>query len=231
MAMSRLRNIGLSLYFEFLNELSNHKEKEKLTTDNYQVYHFSQKPILTSKPVYIYKNNVEINVGFTVNYENGYITFDTVNSSDDFIEASYDYCFVALFDEYPDDIETNITIPSVCIQYNEGYRHPLEMGTKQKRKDSHEFEIAVYASGSGQRADLASLIMDILGKSMPLVDYNLGFPINADGTKNINFNKNNQIIGWLEFENISNETYRSVNFGDVSLYVMLINFTVEDYIL
>lgn len=232
MAISRLRNIGLSLFYEIESLFSLHVDKEKLTTEDYQVYHFSHSPVLTSKSVYIYENNTEINTGYSINYPSGYLTFNSQRLSTDVVEATYDYCYIKVFNGYPDDIEQNIVVPSICIEYDESFTKPIELGSKKRKKYNHEFEIVIYASGSGQRDDISfEIIENLLSKSMPLVDYSLGFPINADGTKNNSFNKDNQTVGWLEFENINLQSFRSVDFGEVSLYVMLISFTVEDYLI
>ncbi|MCD6574231.1 hypothetical protein J7K97_00935 [Candidatus Aerophobetes bacterium] len=68
-----------------------HVFKENLDTTDNTVYTSIRSPWLSSEGSTIYKNGTEITSGFTVDYTNGKVTFDSANSSSDVIEASFVY--------------------------------------------------------------------------------------------------------------------------------------------
>jgi len=65
--------------------------KEPLDTTDNTVYTSIRSPWLSSEGATIYKNGSEITSGFTVDYTNGKVTFDSANSSSDVVEASFVY--------------------------------------------------------------------------------------------------------------------------------------------
>jgi len=65
--------------------------KEPLDTTDNTVYTSIRSPWVESEGATVYKNGTEITSGFTIDYTNGKVTFDSANSSSDIIEASFVY--------------------------------------------------------------------------------------------------------------------------------------------
>ncbi|MGE4413590.1 MAG: hypothetical protein AB7E45_07905 [Candidatus Caldatribacteriota bacterium] len=229
----RLLYLENSIYYALLEYLATQKLGERLiTTDNITYTGFTGLPLNFLRPLKVYKNGLEIDTGYVVNYLQNKITFDTPNNPSDVITVDYYYNFVEAITSFPDDINLEITIPSIAIDYDFTVSRPIELGTKRRREYADRYILQLYTSSDTERKVITDMLtQDLLLRSIPYIDFDLGYPLNVDGTKNLNYNPALQTIGYIDFDNITTRSFRGGRYGEVDLYVMEIETTVISYIL
>lgn len=228
--MRRLRNIEYTLYYYIFDILSIYVDDVDLIKIDNNIFKFPFADVNFLRPLDIYVNNEKID-NYIVNFNNNFVI---INTNQDILscKANYYYVPIKVTPAFPDMLNEFIDIPSVAIEYVETYYKPLEIGTSQKRIDIHQFSIAIFAGNTAEKYDISEkIIFNLFDKTIPLIDYLSAFPLTPDGFLNNNFDKEKQIVGYLEFDNILQKSFRSEKIGDIELNVMVIDFTVIDYII
>ena len=101
---------------------------------------------------------------------------------------------ITVVDEFPED---NLKVPSVCIENGDVIIIPKEMGNRHGTR-LRGWYIDVYAKNKVQRNEIAFKIIDALEESIPVYDYDEGFPPDVSPTK----------IGCMNNDNIQMNTIR-----------------------
>jgi len=117
-------------------------------------------------------------------------------------DLSYYYWLKTLFtglpitvvDEFPEDA---LVVPSVCIENGDVIVIPKEMGNRHGTR-VRSWYVDVYAKNKVQRNEIAFKIIDALEESIPVYDYDEGFPPDVSPTQ----------IGCMTNENIQMNTIR-----------------------
>jgi len=235
MKMGRQRNTLYSIFYALYEALADSRTKDKGQTQDFLTYKFSEDDWLWSTPVNIYINGTPVESGFRVDYRKGQVIFDTPQDPNAVVEADYSYCFVKLHPDFPvatEDDYVGIELPAVSIEHVSKGASGGELGSQLARVIEHRFEITVWAQRAGQRDDISEMIENCLWKGIYLVDFNQGYPILQDGSKNPNYDKIAQSIGFLEFTNVIIRPMGVEQFGEeygeVKRYVTLIEAWCED---
>jgi hypothetical protein len=233
MGMSRLRNIEASLYYYIFDLLSikndpNDATLLPLSTTNFK---FPKGEINFFKPIAVYVDGI-LAQNYVINYNEGTVIFNNPLSTDVVCTADYYYTPVKVLTAFPDMLNEVVILPSVAIEYDESSYMPVELGTSTKKEARHQFTFGVFAGSGAEKLDISDkLIENMFDKTIPLIDFNIAFPLTADGFLNVSFNKEKQTIGFLDFEEVVQRSFRTEKYGDIELNVMLIDAVVVDYIL
>jgi hypothetical protein len=112
-------------------------------------------------------------------------------------DLSYFYWLKGLFSSNPiikvvDDFqEDKLTVPTVCIEIGDLYIVPKEMGNRHGTK-LRSWVIDVYGKNKSQRNEITFKILDALEETVPVYNYDEGFPPDVNPT----------IIGCMDNDNI-----------------------------
>lgn len=230
MAMSRIRNIEASLFYYVFDLLSVYVEKDVLTQKDLYTFRFTFEDVNYLKPLMVYINDVPAQ-GYKVNFNENVLIFDEAKTGI-VCTADYYYVPVKVTASFPDMLREFVVLPSVAIEYGESYYTPLELGTSKRKIAKHQFSVGIFAGTASEKYDISEkLIEQVFDKTIPLIDFSTNYPLTPDGFLNPNFNKEAQTIGYLEFEDVVQRSFRSEKYGDIELNVMIIDFVVVDYIL
>jgi hypothetical protein len=189
-----LRNslIEASLYYHLQHALKGTFTNQLLTTNDYLTYISPYKNLLPLEPVFVYKNGEDVTAAVKIYYPEGKVVFEQQNSSSDNITLSASYCLVDIKTTY----EESFVPPVVLVDVAMIRSAPLELGTVVKRRNVCNIEIIAYTESKVQVNELLDMVVGSILGGVPIIDYNQGFPLNSDGTKNINYT--GPIIGYLE---------------------------------
>lgn len=190
MKISRLTE--LSLYYMLRDTLSIKKTKDIAKSVDFLSYSLKYNNITTTYDVVVSVNDIEATSGFVVDYINGVVKFDTALIASDIVKVNYYYCPFNLYDESSNELTDNAKFPAIALYEDETDTRPFELGTSQTEKVK-TYIIQVWSERGGERNDATDSIVEMLEGSIPIVDYNNGFPVNADGTKNLAFDSSNII--------------------------------------
>jgi len=228
--MGPLRTLALSFYYAIHEGLGVSVSGGVLATSDGMTFQGANADWLTSAPVTVYANGVPISGG-VVNYPSGTVWFPagTIPSGTT-VTADYTYCFVHVFDDYPDwELEIpQFRFPSISLEIGRVERTPLQLGGNPWEY-TIDFFIDVWARNSGERNDITDMLDNILGGSIPWINYNLGFPITASGTLNPAFDAQAQTIALIDRDGWEETPLRKESLGNVERHRMAIHATFLAY--
>jgi hypothetical protein len=209
------RLVELSLYFKVQDALSMHREKEKPKSADFKTYNLKYSNIQTQYPVVVYLNNVELlEDKYKVDYTNGIIKLDLQATSSDTVEVSYRFCPVNLYDESKNPLSDEFRYPAVAIYEHKRKDVPYELGSNKKEKNPTWF-LDVWTNKGGERNDLTDMIMEMFEEGViPIIDYNIMFPMDENGEKNESFDPESQIIGYMYCDSINYTKGGSLDIGE-----------------
>jgi hypothetical protein len=190
--MKITRLTELSLYYKLRESLSIKKSADLAKSVDFSLYTLKYNNITTTLDVVVYKNGTIATSGYVVDYINGTIKFDTALTSSDQVKADYYYCPFNLYDESSNELTDNFKYPAIAIYEDDTDTTPYELGNSSTEK-TKSYVIQVWSERGGERNDATDSIVEMLEGSIPIIDYNAGFPTNSDGTKNTSFNPNNYL--------------------------------------
>lgn len=214
MEITRLTELSLFNYIQ--DKLSRSRSKEVPTSANFSTYNLKYNNVQTKYPVVVYVNNITYNsTGYKVDYINGIITFNIPLTSSDNVEVDYTYCPVNVYDESMNPQDDNFKYPAVAVY--EGERKDIGFELGSNTKEMHPlWLIDIWAERGGERNDYTDMIVQLFDEnsSLSIVDYNIAFPTNSDGTINESFNADNQIKGYMLIDSIKYHKGGSLNIGE-----------------
>lgn len=214
--MEKTRLIELSLFNKIQDVLSRSRSKEKPTSANFLTYNLKYSSIQTKYPVVVYVNSIVSSPSsYSIDYINGYVNFKAVLQSTDVVEVDYTYCPVNVYDESMNPQSNDFKYPAVSVYEMERRDVGYELGNT--KKEMHPvWIIDVWAERGGERNDYTDMIMDFFesNSSLNIIDYNIAFPTNSDGTINLSFNENSQITGYMVCDSIKYTKGGSLNIGE-----------------
>lgn len=200
--------------------LSRTRLNEKPKSANYSTYTLKYNSIQTNYPITVRINNDEVgNSEYDVDYNGGVITFKDRLSSNDVVSVDYTYCPINIYDESKNPYDNDFKYPAVAI-YEEGREdEAVELGSN--KKELHPTWIfEVWAERGGERNDITDIIMELFEDgTIPILDYNIAFPINSDGSKNEEFDENNQLYGYGYCDSINYRKGGSLDIGEKPKYL------------
>jgi hypothetical protein len=195
--MKESRLIDRSILFYLRENIWLEAQGEVAETSDYITYYGEQDNWVWTRPVAVYSNGNPVpSTDYRVDYLSGAVVFEYKLSPTDTIALYYSYNWADIVDEYPDELFEK---PVIALLAGPSSYKPLELGGADQRVISYYAE--VFALNVGQRDDLADELVELLRKDIYLVDYNYGFPIDEDGSKNKDFSADTQRIGLIEFAN------------------------------
>jgi hypothetical protein len=224
------RLVELSLFNKIQDKLSRFRSKETPTSANFLTYNLKYNNVQTKYPVTVYVNNIPFNSSFyKVDYTNGIINFNTPLTSSDNVQVDYTYCFVNIYDESMSPTDSNFSYPAVAVYEAERKDEGLELGSNAK--EMHPlWVIDVWAERGGERNDYTDMIVSLFEEndSHTIIDYNIAFPVNSDGTMNQSFNEDSQIKGYMYVDSIKYHKGGSLNIGEKPRFLteILLDLTV-----
>ena len=95
------------------------------------------------------------------------------------VDLFSDADYIAVEDGYP---ETGLVIPTIIVDYTSIKPLPYEMGNRNQMWN-RLWTIDVYAKNKSQRDDFGYRITDALQDSIPVYDYDEGFPPDVSPTQ------------------------------------------------
>lgn len=193
--MHRINLVESSIYHKLQYTFKATLNTVQLSTQDNKTYFSPKKNLLPLEVLKVYKNGIEQSTGFTVYYPDGKIVFDVANQATDIITLDTSYCYVNLDISF----QNEFSLPKIVIDFDENIDFPLEIGSKNRRIDNYYVDIIVYSERYGSQKDYLNIIKDNV-RSIPIIDFNQGFPINSDGTKNSSFV--GPIVGYLDLDKI-----------------------------
>jgi hypothetical protein len=213
--LKKTRLVELSLYYAVQEALSRYRDKEKPKSANFSVYNLKYNNIQTNSQVSVYVNGIlKSNTLYSVNYIEGIIIFNTALTSSDVVEVSYTYCPINIYDESKSPTNEDFKYPAVAVYEDERTDRPFELGNPRKEMHS-TWVFEVWSERGGERNDITDTIMEMFEEgNVPVVDYNINFPTNSDGSKNSSFDETSQIIGYMLCDSINYRKGGSLDIGD-----------------
>lgn len=216
--MERTRLIEYSLYYKIQDKLSRRRKKEKPKTLDSQTYNLRSVDVLPQYPVEVFVNNIQQQGNFTVNYLDGIVTFDFPLNTTDTVEISYTYCTHTIYDESNNPRVEEFVSPAVAIHRQNRTDKAFELGNAEREEHSM-WVIDVWSYRGGERHDATDMLTRMFEvESLPIVDYNLGFPLEQNGTKNDNFDTRSMTTNYMILDGIKSSDGGSLYNGDKPVY-------------
>jgi hypothetical protein len=212
--MEITRLIELSFFHYIKDSLKRTRSKERPKSADFRTYNLKYINILSKYPVKVYVNGQErSSTTYNVDYNNALIIFNTALTSTDVVEVDYTYCPVNVYDEGTTPKSVDFQYPAVAV-YEMGSRFQAkELGSNKKEKHP-TWILDVWTERGGERNDLTdSLVKMFEDGNFSIIDYNLGFPTNSDGTINSSFSEDN-IVGYMYVDSINYSKGGSLDIGD-----------------
>jgi hypothetical protein len=212
--MKVTRLVELSLIYKVQEALSRRRSGERPKSADFRTYNLKYNNIQTREIVTVKVNGIVKNTSdYIIDYPNGSITMITALSSSDVIEIDYTYCPVNIYDEGESPQSKDFKYPAIAIYELEREDKPFELGNHKKEMNP-TWVFEVWAERGGERNDITDTIMEIFEGSVEVIDYNVEFPINSDGTKNDSFDGTSQIIGHMHCDSINYSKGGSLDIGE-----------------
>jgi hypothetical protein len=191
--MKITRLTELSLYYKLRETLSIKRTADLAKSVDFLTYTLKYNNITTTFDVVVSVNGTIATSGYVVDYINGAIKFNNALTASDQVKVDYYYCPFNLYDESSNETtDNNFKYPAIAIYEDDTDTQPYELGSASTEKIK-TYVIQVWSERGGERNDATDSIVEMLEGSIPIVDYNAGFPTNADGTKNDSFNPYNYL--------------------------------------
>lgn len=228
--MKITRLVELSLYFKMQEILSVSRKDEKPKSANYSTYNLKYSNVQTDYPFIVKVNNEEVDSSlYSINYRDGSITFASPLNSRDIVGVSYTYCPVNVYDESKNPSSDDFKYPAVAIYEDEREDVAVELGSN--KKELHPTWIMeVWSERGGERNDITDTIMEFFEEGLiPIVNYNVAFPINEDGSKNEEFDSTSSIYGYMYCDSINYRKGGSLDIGDKPKYLseIILDLTIN----
>lgn len=228
--MKITRLVGLSLYHTVQKSLTRIRVGEKPKSADFKVFKLKYSNIQTDYPIVVRVNGIEENPSnYIVDYKSGSINVSrTILTSSDVVEVDYKYCTVNLYDESANPLSNDFSYPAVAVYEIDREDTPKELGNA--KKEMHPtWGIEVWSERGGERDDITDTIMELFEGSIEVVDYNIAFPVNEDGTKNDNFDEVSQTIGYMDCDSINYRKGGSLDIGDKPKFLteILVDLTIN----
>lgn len=224
MKISRL--VELALFYNVRGLFSIPKTKEVAVSADFKTYNVKYTNIGTNHSVIVYVNDIVIDSGFTLHYENGTIQFTTALTSTDVVKVDYWYCPINIYDEGKDPRDDTFYYPAIAIYEDEGEGQAIELGSSAQERVMN-WVIEVWCERGGERNDISDTLIEHFEESnIPIINFNDGFPTNRDGSKNIGFNPNN-ILTYAICDSINYSKDGSLDIGKTPKYVSRINLNLR----
>jgi hypothetical protein len=213
--MEKTRLVELSLYHKLQDALSRYRAKERPKSADFSIYNLKYNSVQTKSPVNVYVNGSLKDISnYSIDYINGIISFNSQLTSMDVVEVDYTYCPINIYDESSNPESDDFKYPAIALYEMNRKDEAYELGNA--KKEMHPtWVVEVWAERGGERNDITDMVVDMFEEgTMNVVDYNIGFPTNTDGSKNDNFNEENQIIGYMYCDSINYRKGGSLDIGD-----------------
>lgn len=196
MGLTRLTTLSL-IYF-LTQELSNKVVGGQSTRQDQRTFVLQHTNLVPTRPIFVYVDGELIEPdSYNIYPQDGRIVFSSPLESTS-VTADYHYSFIDVVDAYRKDI---LNAPIVAIENVSDSERGMEIGTNTKLVTA-EFRIHIYAATEGQRDDITDSIKRALDKTMPIWDFNKGFPVLYGGEINPSFDAN-EVVGRMLFEHPS----------------------------
>lgn len=195
--MGITRLVSLSMHYFLPYKLSVSVLDEVATTSDSKVYNLKYSNLVETKPILVRIDGAPIDSSKYDYYpSDGKVVFSETLDSQSVIAVDYHYSPINVVGTHRDDF---IQPPIVAVETSGDSETGVELGTKSKWVRT-EFRINLYARSEGQRDDLTDSIKVALDDSMPIWNFNDGFPVLADGRQNPSFDVTN-VVGYVLFDN------------------------------
>jgi hypothetical protein len=227
MKISRLVELTLFYRIRSLFLVQKVKEITKNASADLKTYIVKYNNMDTSHSVSVYVNDLLVNTGFILDYENGIVFFNTALTRTDVVKIDYWYCSVNIYDEGKDPRDDKFHYPAIAIYEDIGTAEGIELGTANRER-TMTWILEVWTERGGERSDLIDSLVEFFEESeIPIIDFNVGFPTNRDGTKNISFNPN-EVVTYALSDSINYSKDGSLDIGKTPKYVgkILVNLRV-----
>lgn len=217
--MKITRLTELSLFYRIQELFTTRKTAEKLKSADFITYNLKYSNIQINEVVNIYVNGVIQNTGFTLNYIEGILTFDTKLTANTSVTADYTYCFANIYDEGMSPTGSNFKYPAIAIYEADSSDEPFELGNSKKERIAN-WVIEIWTERGGENSDFKDTIMEFFEEDgFDILDYNISFPTNRNGSKNESFLANISRIGYATVESINSGKSGSLDIGDKPKYL------------
>lgn len=218
--MEITRLVELSLIYRLQKELLRSRKKEKPSSADYKMYKLKYNNIQPDDTLTVYVNGSIANKSkYVASHIEGTIVFNPALTSLDVVEVDYSYCPINIYDEGMNPKSKDFIYPAISV-FEEGREDTgIELGSNKKEKNS-TWIIEVWCSRGGERNDITDVVMRVFEEdSLKIIDYNLGFPTNGDGTRNDSFNESTQTIGNMRVDSINYNKGGSLDIGETPSYI------------
>jgi hypothetical protein len=218
--VEKTRLVELSLFYAVQKALAIRKTNEIPSSSDYKNYSLKYKNISSFFSPIVEVNAMTVSVGYAINYIQGIVIFDNALLSSDTVKVTYEYNKVNIYDEGKNPLDDDFRYPALAIYEVEMRDEGFELGNSVKEKNGI-WSFEVLAEKGGERHDISDKIYRAISEegSIPIVDYNIAFPINADGMKNVQFNEEIQTIGHITCDSINKRNAGSLGIGDKPKYI------------
>lgn len=228
--MEITRLTGLSLYYKTQEMLSQTRIKEKPKSANFQVYNLKYINVQPKYPITVYVNGAEKDKTlYTVDYTNGMLTFNNALTSSDVVEVSYTYCPINIYDESTSPQNDDFKYPAISIYESHRTDEAIELGSN--KKELHPtWILEIWTERGGERDDITDKVVEMLEEGViPIIDYNMAFPIIDGGILNDIFNETSQTIGFMDCDSIKYHKGGSLDIGEKPKYLseIIVELTIN----
>lgn len=216
--MKITRLTELSLYYKVKEQFKARKTAEILKSADFLTYNLKYTNIQLNETVSVYIGGVLQNTGYTLDYIQGIVRFDTALNATSVVTADYSYCTFNIYDEGVSPTSNEFKYPAIAIYETDSSDEPFELGNSKKERTSN-WVLEVWTERGGESNDAKDTLLELFEGNLDIIDFNLAFPTNRDGSKNESFATDSRVIGYGTVESINSGKSGSLDIGDKPKYL------------
>ncbi len=195
MDMQITRKLNYSFLYFLLEELSFRVDKHILVSNDGLLFESQHKNFVVTKPIEVFVDNQKVSSdGYDVYPLLGAIRFK--HEVGGTVTASYNYTFINVLNRTESDL---IQPPLIAFENNSDSDYSFELGSTLSNIQALYY-IHLYSINESQRDDLCDVLKKSLRKTLPVKDFNKGFPLTSDGIlRNISI----PVVNYATFSNVN----------------------------
>lgn len=210
----------LSLFYKIRELFTATKTGEILKSADFQTYNLKYTNVQLNSTINVYVNGVIQTTGYSLDYMTGVLRFDTRFNSLTEIKIDYSYCPYSIYDEGidPSSKDNKFSYPAIAVYEATSEDEPIELGSSRRDRIS-DWVVEIWTENGGANSDIRDTIMELFIEEIKILDYNIAFPTNRNGSLNEMFSAEEQTIGYAIADSINSGKSGSLNIGEKPKYL------------
>jgi hypothetical protein len=194
------------------------KTGEKPKSADFRTYNLKYTNIQLNEEISVSVDGTLVSTGYSVDYINGIILFESPLTSTSVVSVDYYYCPINIYIDGESPSSPEFKYPAIAIYEADSKGVPIELGSSKKERYAN-WVLEIWTDRGGENSDIKDTLMDFFDEELNIIDYNVDFPINRDGSKNTLFDADANTIGFATCESINSAKSGSLDIGDKPKYL------------